>query len=263
VNGRTLVLMLVGLISLSLRADDFQRVLLPVFTGPAAAPGANGSQWRTELVVENRGATDVLVGPCARGFPVPVDSTCPPSLLVYPRESVLHDVDAGPGLFGLQGRFAYLLTADLANLQLDLGLEEGGRMVARLPVVRESDFSSGTLSLMNLTVSDASRTALRIYGLLNHATPVRVQVFLLPEPRQVAAALRLADLRVTLTPSPFVAFGTLPLAPSYAQLSLDAVTSRASVYVKITNDDDEPLWAFATITANAISSVVVVTPASY
>ena len=242
-----------------LAAADFQRVLLPVSV-PDVLPGVNGARWSTALAVENRAANDVLLGPCAAGFPADTNPafSCLPDLLTLPARSIVRNPAVAHTPAGVHGEFVYVLTRDLANLQFALELQQRGAAVARLPVVREAEFTGGTLSLLDVPSRIASRTTLRIYGLGNHPATARLQVFAMD-----AASTRLLDVPIALVPSPF---GTAdyPAAPSYAEVALDQ-TGAVGESIRVTIDDisGDRLWAFATVTSAASDSVVVVTPDAY
>lgn len=239
-------------------AADFQRLLLPVSVRDVV-PGANGAWWTTELAVQNRGETDVLLGPCAAGFPADPDPAfaCLPDLLTLPARSVIRDPLVAHTPAGIHGQFVYLLTRDLANVQFALALLQGGRAVARLPVVREAEFTDGTLSLLDVPSSAAARTTLRLYGLGNHPATARLQVFAMD-----AASTPLLDVPIALTPSPF-GTAAYPAAPSYAEVALDRTAAGESVRVVLSEIAGDRLWAMATITSAAGDSVVVFTPEAY
>lgn len=239
-------------------AADYQRVLLPVYTIGQVLPGANGSLWSTELAVENRTSTDILIGPCAAGFPIPDSLACLPDPLTIPAHAVGRDPQVSHTPSGLRGEFVYLLTRDLANLQLELTLSQRGVAVARLPVVREADYSTGTLSMLDVSVSPGSRALVRIYGLDNRPATARVQMF-----KMETSGTKVFDGRITLVRSPYD-IPDFPLAPSYAEVPLDGyVREGESVRITISEIEGDRLWAFATVTSATGETVVVITPAAY
>jgi hypothetical protein len=137
-------------------AQLFERILLPVVS---EGPGAFGARWTTDAWSENAEDYDVPffrapfpTPPCAAPLdcnfpPVPagqrrrVDPSYPTGIFLYPERGA--DIRLG------------VLVRDLSRQSEALGAE--------VPVVREDDWKTGAVTLLNVPSDPRFRVALRIY----------------------------------------------------------------------------------------------------
>lgn len=229
---------------------EYARYLLPVHAPHNEILGAGGSRWRTELTVANTSAEDIILGPCAPGFPENPSAPCPPMLHLWRAHAVLTNPSVGWTQAGEQGRFVWMLASRVSDVQLDLAVLRDDVPVARLPVVRGDEFST-TLQLLNVPLRNA-RATLRIYGLDNRPTTASVRV------RGTAGLL--AETPITLAVSPYVDPTGLPYAPSYAEINVNTLTTTDSVHLEIASGDDVPLWAFVTVNGSEPDRLMVIVP---
>lgn len=247
-NIRFAVLTLV--FTMTAHGAEYARYLLPVHAPHNAISGAGGIRWRTELTVANTSAEDIVLGPCAPGFPENPSAPCPPMLHLWRAHSVLTNPSVGWTQAGEQGRFVWMLASRAPDVRLDLAVLRDDVPVAKLPVVSSDEFTT-TLHLLNVPLRNA-RATLRIYGLDNRPTTASVRV------RGTAGLL--AETPVTLAASPYVDPAGLPYAPSYAEMSIDTPAETDSVNLEITSGDESPVWALVTVNGTGPERLVVIVP---
>jgi hypothetical protein len=226
----------------------FERILFPVLFD---APGANGSQWRSEAAisnpnpffVENFNSLEPIVCityPCGErlnpgayvrlsggGYPHGVG-------LLVPR------VEAGDLDFSLRVR-------DLSRESEGFGTE--------VPVVRERDLvRDEPIALLEVPLDPRYRVKIRVYAWD-------------PQPSFEAPAVRVVhpetnEVKAThhLTLSSCGDQRTCATTPAYAELDLapGAAGERVTLYIHM--PPGAPSWAFATVTNNTTQQVTVVTP---
>ncbi|MDQ3280536.1 MAG: hypothetical protein M3Q69_03905, partial [Acidobacteriota bacterium] len=175
-----------------------ERLLIPIaITVPV--PGAFGSLWTTELVARNSGATPVHLRNIAPVCP-PIGASCgseadigaEQSAVVMPeatdRRAAI--IEATPG-----ERLAFSLRVRDLSRQLETWGTE-------IPVVRERDLRSGTITLVNVPVSSAFRNTLRVYDIdaltdaevrirLYRIVPVQVGFYTVPDRDMLLGEARL------------------------------------------------------------------------
>lgn len=235
-------------------AGSYERFLLPVHTVGAPILGAHGVRWSTALYVLNDADHDIIIGPCAPGFPENPASPCLPSFISWPAATVIQNPQAGWTEAGRRGRLIWAQREDAPHLSFSLTLLRNGAAVARLSVPRSDEFST-RIHLIGVPVR--SDTRLRIYGLDNTSAAVQIRVFAMPDASGSAAAHPLAEAMVTLDPSPYVDPSNLAYAPSYAELLIPTLAATAdAVWLEITSLDDARLWAFATASRDAAVDVI-------
>lgn len=221
----------------------FEKVLIPVILN---GPGGFGSNWVTELSLRND--NDYRVEPWR---PIAGSSA------IAPVKPLLFGSGSAPsGLFLVVPRQA------AAGLSFHAAVRDTSRSDSEwsteIPVVRESDFSSSRIELLDIPVDARFRTMVRIYSPINpmpgYASFVHVIVYSLDD----GSILR------ELYPSLFDASGCNDATscaehPSYASVAdLTAGVSPGRVGVQI--QGNVPLWAFATVTNNETQHVTVVSP---
>jgi hypothetical protein len=221
----------------------FEKVLLPViFNGP----GALGSNWVTELSLRNDNAYTVEPWRAIGG-----------SLAISPSKPlVFGSGDATSGLFIVVPRQA----------AAGLGFHEGVRDTSRadaewateIPVVREGQFSSTSVELLDVPADPRFRTMVRIYSPTNplpsYATFAHVIVYSLID------GTRLREFFPTLSdPTGCSNIATCAEHPSFATVP-DVTAGLPSGRVGIQVQANMPVWAFATVTNNDTQHVTVISP---
>jgi len=151
--------------------SEYERFLLPVY---GTFNGANGARWTTSLWLRNEGDAPVDA--------FPLSPTCVSSFLCFammrpypafePRMTGYHGLPfIGPfraGTPSATGQFLYVERARAHQLSVQLHIRDASRsrsLSTRLPVVRESEFLTGTQNILGVPVSILSRISLRIYEL--------------------------------------------------------------------------------------------------
>lgn len=258
---RALTLAIVALAAVA-RADDIARprLLLPVYTGGQEVGGINGVRWRVELTVMNESDTDVILGPCAAGYPAPpADAPCPPTILKIAAHKVLVDPTVGWTAAGVLGRLVYFDPAQVSAVHFALTLFRNGVPVANVPVVDLSaTLPNGSAHLVGLHLEPGARALLRAYDVFNRPRIVTVRAYRVPG---MVTDAPLKTWSIILQPSPYVDPGGTPYAPSYADLAINRDDVGASDFrLEITSSESiGGLWSFASITSADAPSVVIVT----
>jgi hypothetical protein len=213
-----------------------ERVLVPVFMAPAA--GAHGSLWHSELWIYNDNDE-----PAGTGL-VPAISakqTAGPIAGTQPAGSPGAVLNVPPGL--ASGLHFNLRVRDMSRQSETWGTE--------IPLVRESEFFAGKLSLVSVPVAERFRQTVRIYQFVPFGEPagtVRVRYYRIGG----GSDLLLQDDTVTLTEA-----GAL----GYAQLGPFTFPDTTALRIDI-----EPLsplmrvWAFASVTNNETQHVTTIAP---
>jgi hypothetical protein len=223
---------------------EFERILLPV--AAVDTPGAFGSLWRTEFWCRNDGDTPVAVVPLAQS-----------------ETSLLPHVDTQPPIFLASrgfppGQFIYVRRIESAKLRFNLRIRDVSRAVetwgAEIPVVRDGEFFSGSLTLLNVPTGSRFRQTLRIYAL--SATPAVVHMRVVP----LRSTRPLGEEDIELAPGDSVGY-----VPAFRQISLTErfpqLASGQPVRIELqAAAPDLELWAFVTVTNNDTQEVTTVTP---
>ncbi len=227
----------------------FERVLIPViFSGP----GAFGSEWTTDVVIENPGGDDVPVfrTPINLRFSCGIPEGCP--LESVPARGIVAVHPQWPtGLFvhaarGNDLRYNVLIR-DLSRQRKAIGTE--------LPVVREDDWYDDRLNLLNVPSDARFRVALRVYleddSSFFGAVPVRIF--------RMDTDAKLVD---SFLPLDAAHNGQIPGTGWIADLSSNfAIPPGGPLRIEIASPmSGERFWAFASITNNATQHVTVISP---
>lgn len=245
----------------SAQAVVTEKLLLPI--SPGRVPGAQGSEWVTDLALTNMSDTTVSVdygelycpGLCV---PVPV----PPHSTI-----VAVDVLASSAV---RGSFAVTEVGRTADLALTLRSRDLSRQSETwgtvIPVVSKNDLFSRRFGLVDVPIEPQFRAMLRIYDFnAETAANVRVRVYKLnplqPGNQQPENDTPLLDLVPTFaTPSP----GEETLFPASFEFPLwlqPALSDAGRVRVQIDPlDDTGDYWAFVSVTHNDSQHVTVITP---
>lgn len=235
-------------------ASSWEPILVPVYIDNAA-PGANGSLWRTNLWIQNGGTGEVSIipWPCAQ----------PPGVCITTLEpgQSIHNLPSIYASFPVPGRIVYLdrATADDAVMNLRVVDDSGIAVDAgtEVPLVRERNLLTSPTTLLNVPLLN-TRLLLRIYDLYTSDTAFDVKVSLpggtvpLAETTLTAVALDSGDFHVT--PS----YVEYPIAVNLGPVLL---AKDASVRVQITPmTPGSRYWAFVSATNNTTNHVTLVTP---
>ena len=239
-------------------AVNWRRVLLPVTA--QSIPGANGALWKSDITALIRSSVPVEItpGPCEIpglicGVPLP------PLNRPFNADMFLLDFNA-PG-----GQFVYIKAADEDKVRFNMRIYDQARLTqtagAEIPIVREEDFTGGTISLLGIPVAPQFRHTLRVYDSdARSGARVLVHVYANDEfaPRSSTVhTLQQSPLLVRVTPA------RLPTHPSYLQLQLSDLVSLAGLTtIRVEIEAVDPVlrfWCFVSITNNDTHHVTTVT----
>jgi hypothetical protein len=234
-----------------------QKILIPVFYN---GPGA-GAAWRSALVINNKMSQPFRSPGVTFGILCPIPEGC--------------FADAIPaGQFG-----ALVLSSAPGGLLLMAPAEEVEKLVLRLeisavprspiilggtaiPIVRERDFRTSTITLPFVAMGGGIRARVRIYDPDSSAgTQVRVSIRSWTSPTSDPLDSRVLTLQETR-----VAGATMPIpTPGYAEFDVANTFPAVAPLGFNFNIDIEPVtpglrfWAFAT-TTNAANEVTAIWP---
>lgn len=218
-------------------------ILFPVIL---YAPGAFGSQWRSEATVSNPAPWTVYaeytlynIGPCAGPCNPPIG---PKSLRKfhdgYPRGTVMRAPRSEAEQLALSLRIR------------DVSREEQG-FGTEIPIVRERDFFHGeNIHLLDVPLDPRYRVKVRIY---------MIEPVLAPSLNGMVRWRR-SD---TVLQAPFTFTQRLSgfsLEPYYAEVDLPQGATGERVNLEVLMPLDATGWAFATVTNNATQQVTIVAP---
>jgi len=248
------ILMLLGVGGPAARAVEYERILLPILIKPF--PGAFGTQWRvdTQMLIDSEERLDI--------FPL---VNCVLCIERFPRRSsfepplFLQQPDHPPGaVLHVQREYADLVRLSLRLRELTRGSAAG----VELPVVRERNFFTRTIHILDVPLRLNSRTTLRVYDVdTRPGTAVRIRFF---EPQSTTPLLTL-DTAFTLPPT-YNPNLSLNVTPGYIQLN-----GLEEIYPVLRNIDrirveiqplstDLRMWAFISITDDVTQQVTLLTP---
>jgi hypothetical protein len=263
-NG-LILLLVVGILAPGLMAQEppfLTKVLLPL-APRGVFPGALGSMWTTILSVTNTSDRPVVIAPWLGLCPITCDETPPtaPGSTFSPILTIKSE-DTEGYFMHVEREFAHdvafsLRAQDLSRQSLTWGTE--------IPVVREADFRTTRISLINVPLDDRFRQTLRIYDIgLAEPGSVEVRYFAI-DPSQVSP--NVADRLVLAQTVPFRYVNQPEFAfhPGYIQIDglrahpeLDGVEFLRIDIVSVTEGLE--FWAFVSVTNNETQHITVVTP---
>jgi hypothetical protein len=239
----------------------FERILLPIVYNGF---GAFDSWWRTDLNIFNGNPVFFGSGDAVRPlfyFQHCSFEACPGSLQAGGSADALDPLAKSPsGLLLMPQRdlasglrFSYRAWEAFQSAK---GLSSG----TELPIVRERDFRTGKLSLVNVPLDHHSRVALRFYGPDSEAMVVTVRVYAAGDPKPAIAqkSVRLDAPACSTDPCDAA-------SPSFAIVSdleqfFPEISHLDRVRIEIEPVLPYRFWAFVTITNNATQNVTTVTP---
>lgn len=223
----------------------FAPVLIPVFF---SGPGANGSQWRTELTVSNRNDYPVVNDSGLFGAPCGIVN-CPDTRLQAGA------IGIAVGQNDSEGKLIEFDRAALPNVFLDARVRDLSRetqdLGAELPVVLEKDLYAQPFDLLNVPADPNFRATLRAYRLDGGAT---VHVTIRPMLQPTATALvnvdiplhNVGNMRMVAVPN---------LGVAYPQLA-----GKGPLVITISGGPAPATWAFVSVTNNDTQRVTVISP---
>ncbi|MFL6246372.1 MAG: IPT/TIG domain-containing protein [Thermoanaerobaculia bacterium] len=244
----------------------YEKVLFPVFF---FGSGAHGSQWATRISVYNAGQSTVTVpNPVFFGDPIcPAGCGCGPLATIPPGATgELCGQFADPA--GLMFYAPEVAASDLhyhaRAFDTSRATENAG---TEIPTVREHEFRTDPIVLLNLPLDDRFRLGLRIYNPDQHdGAQVKMQVLSVDNGAIFGERTFTLDYPiVTILPDPW------PNRPAYVNIgNLHTIvreilgTSAGSVprfHIKLTPvTAGIRFWAFATITNNETQLITTVSP---
>ncbi len=250
------VVLLVLAANASVAADSpYRRILLPLYAADPM-PGAYGSLWKSQFVFHNGSTSrayivascwgvcqtdlaadeELLPGETQTGlpkrYPVPANPVAGTVLYMHSESLPLDDME--PVAFQLR-------VTDLSRTATGAGTE--------VPVVREKDFRTSTIHLLNIPTDMRFRLAARLLEMNLARADFSVRIV------DQAANVVLRSLEVT-TQNPDVEHRTsfapgfvgiddllsgLPAPPDYIRVEIEPLTAGAAfwAYVSITNNDSQ------------------------
>jgi hypothetical protein len=240
----------------------YEQVLLPVYLD-GIVPGANGTQWRTDLWIRNNSSKNVALAP----WTCPEGEACPP---VFPLTYTLlpglsiHNIPADPTPNGNPGRLLYVSRELPSDVSFGLRFADISRASVNggtdMPVIRESEFLTQRSQLFNVPLDDDFRVLLRLYDAAQTRAMFRVAVY-----AQTTADTQ--PLHTVVLQAASAETGDFRTEAAYAQfdvtelLHLDHQAWPEAVRIEITPvTPGSRYWAFASVTNNATQLVTLVTP---
>jgi hypothetical protein len=239
-------------------AANWQRLLIPV--ADSFVPGSGGARWTTEL------AALLLADERPEFAPHPCEFSS--GLCFIQPAPLRRQIDAFRYLIlddNPSGQYFYVRPQDAAKWRFNARIHDEARVEqtagAEMPIVRDSEFRSDTIALLNVPVAPQYRHTLRIYddaGRDRVSAAIRIYAAGETEPR-VSVVRELVRVQRQTTTS-----ALLPTHPAYAQAELAQLGSLAgmeSLRVEVEPlDPGVRLWAFVSIVNNETHHVTVVTP---
>jgi hypothetical protein len=238
----------------------YEQVLLPVYLD-GTVPGANGTQWKTDLWIRNNGTEAATLAP----WPCPPNQVCPP---VIPLTATLN---AGLSLHNLPPFFQTpdantsrllwvrepndvsfsLRFADVSRSSLNGGTD--------MPVIREKELLRRPAQLFNVPLNAQFRVLLRVFDVAYSSSKFRVTVYAQTEGE--TAPLHSAEVTATT-----VQTGEFKSEAAYAQFDVTDLLRMERTWPEAVRIQIDPLtagsryWGFASVTNNETQLVTLVTP---
>ncbi|HJW92902.1 MAG TPA: hypothetical protein VJ901_04730 [Thermoanaerobaculia bacterium] len=235
--------------SMSIPAEFYERVLLPVFW---SGPGAFGAQWATNAAMYNGNEY-----PITPAFTSVFLSSCVPSCDRRPAANGTTSVVANANALG--GVVEELPRQAMPRLDLALNIRDTSRdaqdLGSQVPVVRESDLFARPFSILNVPNDPRYRVTLRLYSLTGRGEfTVRIYRGDTQEPA--------VKTFVVLTPQASLrggAFASIDnLLAGYRQL--DGATAVRVEIDPIESSGNKSAWGFVSVTNNDTQHVTVISP---
>ncbi|HYH09682.1 MAG TPA: IPT/TIG domain-containing protein [Thermoanaerobaculia bacterium] len=238
----------------------YEQVLLPVYLD-GTVPGANGTQWKTDLWIRNNAFEGATLAP----WPCPAGQVCPP---VIPLTFTLN-----PGL-SLHNLPPFFQTPDAntsrvlwvrepSNVSFSLRFADVSRSSLNggtdMPVIRENELLRENSQLFNVPLSTQFRVLLRVYDLAYPVSKFRLTFHAQTEADEPAQH----SVEITaITPQT----GEFRSEAAYAQFDVTDLLRMERTWPEAVRIEVTPLtpgsryWAFASVTNNETQLVTLVTP---
>lgn len=243
---------------------DYAKVLLPIITADQPIRGAFGSLWISEFTLLNVSLTPVSVISYSESMVFCATCTQPPlgpgtstSPAVIWREAAV------------RAAFLYVDRTRVQDVRMSLRVRDLSRVLetagTSVPVVHETRFTSGPISMIDVPLADESRETLRVYGLdASDPTPFRVRVFARSSLTGVDQFLGEKAFALRVEPSSIgYAYAKFPAYLEIGSIrSIAETQGNRSVRVEVSSLTDRRLWAFIAITNNATQHVTVIEPSA-
>jgi hypothetical protein len=240
--------------SASAQTTDFETVLLPI-TLAQPVPGAYGSLWATDLRVY-ADAGDVVF----RQF-VPICLGCLPFVTVS--AGTTRTVPVGRIATQPLGTFVLVSRATVDHAVFNLRVMDLSRQEqtwgTEIPAVRERDFRTGMVTLINIPTDPRFRQALRVYNLnRDYTVPLahfKVQIF--DTESALLAEQDYTEYRDQEGPERIP--GWVQITDLVAEFPQIQSAERVRVLVTAAEFGTK-LWAFVSVTNNETQHVTTITP---
>lgn len=261
-------LLLVSMMFVAQSAIAQVRVLLPLYIAHQT-PGAFGSLWVSQFTVHNGSAGgSYIIDPCVALEPnqgCPLDLHSDEELVpnetetALPARYPLPQVPVAGAVLILSTESNSVDDLPANKLAFNLRIVDVSRSATaagtEMPVVRESEFRTSTINLLNVPADSRFRLALRLFEMNLSQAKFDVRIF-------DQATNVLVSERVVATSTG----GALPrgFTPGFAEL--DDVASGSTAQTTQLRIEIEPLasgsasWAYVSITNNDSQQITLVTP---
>ncbi len=240
-------------------AADWERLLVPITA--TNIPGDAGSLWKTDITMLFRGTEKPEV------HPAPCELSPIPECSFYIKQAPLNvpfDAHETDYVGAIAGQFVWVRHSDAARVHLNARVYDVSRAIetagAEIPVVREDEFTTEPIALLNIPISRDYRHTLRIYHAEQRPVDVSIRLFANDDPSPRVTTTQ------TVQPPRYQNFaGTvgLPVHPAYAELplaQLGNLNGVERVRVEVASTDGTRIWAFVSITNNRTHHVTTVSP---
>ena len=249
---------------------DYETILLPHTPG-VSIPGANGSNWRVEMLLRNDSPYSLRFD--LPMYPFTLISPPPPDWFLVPARttaSVSIWSDSGPARVRVPKIAAKDVIFETRFYdQARLGTNFG----TRVPAVRQQELRRGSTTIPGVPVNTGFRSTVRVFSPDGASHDFRVSV--LTHPVLATAPWSVPPLRPVLskllatyvvhaeaTDFDVESKGRGPWSTPHASLALPDFPDNARVQVQIEVVDaaDAPYWAYVSVTNNETQQVTLLTP---
>ena len=238
--------------------EAYERVVIPV--GEVRQSGAFGTTWRLDAWVFN--STDDRVT-LSQGRPVCtiMCSGGRPSVKPGVSRIELFDNIFSNAPNGMFLHFPREHSEDLTfHVRLVLETPDGDRPSVEIPIIRERDFRTAPIVLLDVPNNPDRRVMLRVYEATGER-PVAARIRVLPLEGVDAIADRIMFLAPgTAVGDDFPTHTGVAQVPLADLIDLSSAPERLRIEVTASTPEDLPLWAFASITENDTQHVTLITP---
>jgi hypothetical protein len=238
----------------------WEQVLLPVYLD-GVVPGANGTQWKTDLWIRNNGNEAAMLAPS----PCPQNQACPP---VVPMTETL---EQGSSLHNLPPFFQapdantsrLLWVREPNDVSFSLRFADASRSSLNggtdMPVIRENELLRRPAQLFNVPLHAQFRVLLRVFDVAYSSSKFRLTFYAQTEGQ--TQALHATEITATT-----VQTGDFRTEAAYAQFDVTDLLRMERTWPESVRIQVEPLtpgsryWTFASLTNNETQLVTLVTP---